>query len=131
MRLPPTSTRTSAVEPVSVVIRDEPTASRASFRAVSALEDYALLGDRRTAALVSRTGSVDWWCAPRFDAPACFAALLGTPQHGRFSIAPKNDVVRTSRRYRPGTMVLETEHETASGRVGVVDCLAMGHARPL
>jgi GH15 family glucan-1,4-alpha-glucosidase len=98
---------------------------------VSALEDYALLGDRRTAALVSRTGSVDWWCAPRFDAPACFAALLGTPQHGRFSIAPKNDVVRTSRRYRPGTMVLETEHETASGRVRVVDCLAMGHARPL
>jgi len=57
--------------------------------------------------------------------------LLGTPQHGRFSIAPKNDVVRTSRRYRPGTMVLETEHETESGRVRVVDCLAMGHARPL
>jgi GH15 family glucan-1,4-alpha-glucosidase len=98
---------------------------------VSALEDYALLGDRRTAALVSRAGSVDWWCAPRFDAPACFAALLGTPEHGRFSIAPKDAVVRTTRRYRPGTMVLETEHETASGRVRVVDCLAMGNARPL
>jgi GH15 family glucan-1,4-alpha-glucosidase len=98
---------------------------------VPALEDYALLGDRRTAALVSRAGSVDWWCAPRFDAPACFAALLGTAEHGRFSIAPEDGVVRTTRRYRPGTMVLETEHETASGRVRVVDCLALGHARPL
>jgi GH15 family glucan-1,4-alpha-glucosidase len=98
---------------------------------VPALEDYALLGDRRTAAMVSRAGSVDWWCAPRFDAPACFAAMLGTADHGRFSIAPKDGVVRTTRRYRPGTMVLETEHETASGRVRVVDCLALGHSRPL
>ena len=63
--------------------------------------------------------------------PACFAALLGTPEHGRFSIGPKDGVDRTTRRYRPGTMVLETEHETASGRVRVVDCLAMGHSRPL
>src|SRR5438067_820595 len=101
-------------------MRDEPTALRARFRAVSALEDYALLGDRRTAALVSRAGSVDWWCAPRFDAPACFAALLGTPEHGRFSIAPKDGGARTVRRYRPGTMVLETEHETSTGRVRVV-----------
>jgi GH15 family glucan-1,4-alpha-glucosidase len=98
---------------------------------VPGLEDYALLGDRRTAALVSRGGSVDWWCAPRFDAPACFAALLGTAEHGRFSIAPADGVVRTTRRYRPGTMVLETDHETASGRVRVVDCLALGHTRPL
>ncbi len=103
---------------------------------MAALEDYALLGDRRTAALVSRAGSVDWWCAPRFDAPACFAALLGTPEHGRFSIAPKDTgphggVLKTTRRYRPGTMVLETEHETASGKVRVVDCLALGHARPV
>jgi GH15 family glucan-1,4-alpha-glucosidase len=98
---------------------------------VPALEDYALLGDRRTAALVSRAGSVDWWCAPRFDAPACFAALLGTAEHGRFSIAPKEGAANTTRGYRPGTMVLETEHETASGRVRVVDCLALGHARPL
>jgi GH15 family glucan-1,4-alpha-glucosidase len=95
------------------------------------LEDYALLGDRRTAALVSRAGSVDWWCPPRFDAPACFGALLGTPEHGRFSIAPRDAEMRTTRRYRPGTMVLETEHETASGRIRVVDCLALGHARPL
>jgi GH15 family glucan-1,4-alpha-glucosidase len=95
------------------------------------LEDYALLGDRRTAALVSRSGSVDWWCPPRFDAPACFAALLGGPEHGRFSIAPRAGDVRTTRAYRPGTMVLETEHETDSGRIRVVDCLALGHARPL
>jgi len=97
---------------------------------VSALEDYALLSDRRTAALVSRTGSIDWWCPPRFDAPACFAALLGTPEHGRFSIAPIDTSARTTRRYRPGTMVLETEHETATGRVRVVDCLALGPGLP-
>ena len=95
-----------------------------------ALEDYALLGDRRTAALVSRAGSVDWWCVPRFDAPACFAALLGTEQNGRFSIAPTDPVVASTRRYRPGTMVLETEHETASGRVRVIDFLALSPERP-
>ncbi len=85
------------------------------------------------------TGSIDWWCTPRFDAPACFAALLGTREHGRFLIAPTaaaggtapNESVRTTRRYRPGTMVLETEHVTATGRVRVIDCLALGHARPL
>jgi GH15 family glucan-1,4-alpha-glucosidase len=98
---------------------------------VPALEDYALLGDRRTAALVSRSGSVDWWCAPRFDAPACFAAVLGSPDNGRFSIAPKDAPVRTTRAYRPGTLVLETDYETATGRVRVVDCLALGHSRPL
>jgi GH15 family glucan-1,4-alpha-glucosidase len=98
---------------------------------VPVLEDYALLGDRRTAALVSRAGSVDWWCTPRFDSPACFAALLGTPEHGHFSIAPTAAVVDTGRLYRPGTMVLETEYETQSGMVRVVDCLALGHARPL
>ncbi|HUI47448.1 MAG TPA: glycoside hydrolase family 15 protein [Acidimicrobiia bacterium] len=95
------------------------------------LEDYALLGDRRTAALVSRAGSIDWWCVPRFDHPACFAALVGTPDHGRFLIAPAEAPSRSMRRYRPGTMVLETEHETTTGRVRVVDCLALGHARPL
>ncbi len=95
------------------------------------LEDYALLGDRRTAALVSKGGSVDWWCTPRFDAPACFAALLGTPDHGRFLIAPTDPDCVTTRRYRPGTMVLETEHTTATGKVRVVDCLALEHSRPL
>jgi len=104
---------------------------------VSRLEDYALLGDRRTAALVSRSGSIDWWCSPRFDAPSCFAALLGTADHGRFLIAPNDTTpsdagtVQTTRHYLPGTMVLETEHETPIGRVRVIDCLALGHSRPL
>ena len=94
------------------------------------LEEYALLGDRRTAALVSRAGSVDWWCVPRFDSGACFAALLGTPQHGRFLVAPAEQPSVTTRRYRPGTLVLETEHTTTTGRVRVVDCLALDHERP-
>ena len=95
-----------------------------------ALEDYALLGDRSTAALVSRAGSIDWWCAPRFDAPACFARLLGTADHGFFAIAPVESAASATRRYRPGTMVLETEHTTPTGRVRVVDCLALGEDRP-
>jgi GH15 family glucan-1,4-alpha-glucosidase len=102
---------------------------------VAVLEDYALLGDRRTAALVSRAGSIDWWCPPRFDAPACFAGLLGTPDNGRFCIAPAVEAtpnrIETTRRYRPGTMVLETEHTTQQGRVRVTDCLALEHARPI
>jgi GH15 family glucan-1,4-alpha-glucosidase len=94
------------------------------------LEDYALLGDCRSAALVSRDGSIDWWCVPRFDSPACFAALLGTPDHGRFLITPIGPA-QSSRRYRPGSMVLETEHDTDGGRVRVVDCLVPGPDRPL
>ncbi len=93
------------------------------------LEDYALLGDRRTAALVSRSGAVDWWCVPRFDGGACFAAWLGRRDPGRFRIAPRGEA-RTTWSYRTGTMVLETEHETSQGRVRVTDCLALGHARP-
>ena len=94
------------------------------------LEDYALLGDCQTAALVSRGGSIDWWCVPRFDSPACFAALLGTSEHGRWMIAPTSPV-QSSHRYRTDTMVLETEHDTDTGRVRVIDCLAMGRDRPL
>jgi GH15 family glucan-1,4-alpha-glucosidase len=94
------------------------------------LEDYALIGDCHTAALVSRQGSIDWWCVPRFDSPACFAALLGTPDHGRFLLAPKGPA-QSSHRYRPDTMVLETEHDTETGRVRVVDCLVMRRERPL
>jgi GH15 family glucan-1,4-alpha-glucosidase len=94
------------------------------------LEDYALLGDCQSAALVSREGSIDWWCVPRFDSGACFAALLGTPDNGRFLIAPVAES-QSSRRYLSGTMVLETEHDTPTGRVRVVDCLAMGRDRPV
>src|ERR671913_339165 len=85
--------------------------------------DYALIGDGRSAALVSRDGSVDWLCWPRFDSPACFAALLGAPEHGRWRITPR-DVVpeRTLRQYRGDTLVLETVMETADGgAVALID----------
>ena len=85
------------------------------------LEDYALIGDCETAALVSRAGSIDWLCWPRFDSPACFAALLGDRQHGRWSIAPVEDGARITRRYRGHTLILETRIETAGGAVTVVD----------
>jgi GH15 family glucan-1,4-alpha-glucosidase len=87
------------------------------------IEDYALIGDTHTAALVGTDGSIDWLCVPRFDDGACFAALLGAPEHGRWLVAPAGDVTRTSRRYRDDTLVLETEFETADGAVRVVDCL--------
>ena len=76
------------------------------------LKDYALIGDTQTAALVGRNGSIDWLCLPRFDSGACFAALLGTPENGRWLLAPDQPVTRSQRRYRPGTAVLETEHVT-------------------
>jgi GH15 family glucan-1,4-alpha-glucosidase len=85
------------------------------------LEDYALVGDCETAALVSRGGSIDWLCWPRFDSGACFAALLGTPAHGRWLIAPAGADARVTRRYIPDTLILETRMETAGGAVSVVD----------
>ena len=84
------------------------------------LEDYALIGDCETAALVSRDGSIDWLCWPRFDSPACFAGLLGTPEHGRWLLAPAAASTIT-RQYRPNTLILETTFETAGGSVTVVD----------
>jgi GH15 family glucan-1,4-alpha-glucosidase len=85
------------------------------------IEDYALVGDGETAALVSRTGSVDWLCWPRFDSAACFAALLGSPEHGCWRLAPAAPAVGIRRGYVPDTLVLETEIETPDGRVRVVD----------
>ena len=85
------------------------------------IEDYALIGNCRTAALIGRDGSIDWLCWPRFDSPACFAALLGSPEHGRRLIAAQDPNAQVSRRYRPGTLVLETEFETADGSAVVVD----------
>ncbi|HXE46467.1 MAG TPA: glycoside hydrolase family 15 protein [Conexibacter sp.] len=85
------------------------------------IEDYGLIGDMQTAALVGREGSVDWLCLPRFDSASCFAALLGDERHGRWLLAPAGEVRATRRRYRPGTLILETEHETAEGLVRVID----------
>jgi GH15 family glucan-1,4-alpha-glucosidase len=87
------------------------------------IEDYALLSNLETAALVGRDGSIDWLCFPRFDSGACFAALLGDESHGRWLLAPAGGVRRVTRRYRPGTLVLETEFETDEGAVRVVDCM--------
>ena len=89
----------------------------------SRIEDYALIGDCQTAALVGRDGSIDWLCFPRFDSGACFAALLGTPEHGRWLLAPAGEVKQVRRRYRPGTLVLETEYEVEGGVVRLVDCM--------
>jgi GH15 family glucan-1,4-alpha-glucosidase len=91
----------------------------------SRIEDYALLGDGETAALVGLNGSIDWLCWPRFDSPACFAALLGTPDHGRWRIAPLDDHARARRAYREGTLILETEYETSEGAVRLVDFMPM------
>jgi GH15 family glucan-1,4-alpha-glucosidase len=94
------------------------------------IEDYALIGDCETAALVGRDGSIDWLCVPRFDSPACFAALLGAPDHGRWLISPSVPVRATRRRYRPGTLVLETEFETDAGVVVLVDCMPVRAGAP-
>jgi GH15 family glucan-1,4-alpha-glucosidase len=85
------------------------------------LEDYALIGDCETAALVSRTGSIDWLCWPRFDSGACFAALLGTAEHGRWLIGPVEPQVRVTRSYRDRTLILETRVETDGAAVTVLD----------
>ncbi len=85
------------------------------------IEDYALLGDCETAALVARDGSIDWLCWPRFDSGACFAALLGRPEHGRWLIAPSDASARRTRRYRDDTLILETDIETTDGAVTVID----------
>ncbi len=92
--------------------------------AMARIEDYALIGDCRSAALVSRGGSIDWLCWPRFDSAACFAALLGGDENGRWIIAPANGNARTSRSYIDSTMVLATRFETESGTAEVVDFLA-------
>jgi GH15 family glucan-1,4-alpha-glucosidase len=89
----------------------------------SLIEDYALIGDCHTAALVGRDGSIDWLCFPRFDSGACFAALLGTPEHGRWLLRPANQIKSIQRRYREGTLVLETDYETEDGALTVVDCM--------
>ena len=94
------------------------------------IEDYGLIGDMHTAALVGIDGSIDWLCLPRFDSSACFANLLGTEENGRWRIAPAGNVVAATRRYRPSTLVLETEFETADGVVRIIDCMALRVSHP-
>lgn len=94
------------------------------------IEDYALLSDGETAALLNRDGAIDWLCLPRFDDAACFAALLGTAEHGHWIIAPASPVTQCSRRYQDDTLVMETEFETAEGRVRVIDFMPMRKAAP-
>jgi len=94
------------------------------------LEDYALVGDTQTAALVGRDGSVDWMCMPQFDSPSCFAALLGGSEHGRWLLAPAGGIRRTTWRYADGALVLETTHETEDGAVRVVDFMPPRETAP-
>ena len=94
------------------------------------LEDYALIGDCETAALVGRNGSIDWLSFPRFDSAACFAALLGTPENGRWLLAPHGEVSRTRRWYHPGTLILETEFTTAEGVAAVIDFMPVRSGLP-
>ena len=94
------------------------------------IEDYALLGDLQTAALVGRSGSVDWLTFPRFDSSSCFTALLGSREHGRWSIAPLAGGPATERRYRPDTLILESEWQVGNGRVRVIDFMPPRETQP-
>ncbi|MGF6589848.1 glycoside hydrolase family 15 protein [Pseudomonas sp. 2835] len=89
------------------------------------IEDYALLGNCRSAALVGRDGSLDWLCLPRFDSPAVFAALLGDEENGRWRLAPSEPVVRVNREYLDGTLILHTTFTTTSGRARLIDCMPL------
>jgi len=94
------------------------------------IEDYALIGDLQTAALVGKDGSIDWLCLPDFASPACFCAILGTPANGRWKLAPTARLRNTTRAYRPGTLILDTIFETASGIVRVTDFMPIRGDQP-
>jgi GH15 family glucan-1,4-alpha-glucosidase len=93
------------------------------------IEQYALIGDCHTAALVGSDGSIDWLCVPRFDSGACFAALLGGPEHGRWRIGPSGKITAVQRKYREGTLILETEFETPEGRARLTDFMPASRTR--
>src|SRR5437588_5296029 len=93
------------------------------------IEQYALIGDCQTAALVGLDGSIDWLCFPWFDSAACFAALVGTPQNGRWIICPA-EPSEVRRQYRSDTLILETNFETADGAVTIIDCMPPREGRP-
>jgi GH15 family glucan-1,4-alpha-glucosidase len=103
--------------------------SKARFFMPLPIKDYALIGDGHTAALVGRDGSIDWLCFPRFDSGACFAALLGGPEHGRWLIAPAKQVLGIRRTYRDGTLILETEFDTEEGTARIIDCMPLSEER--
>src|SRR5687768_5571705 len=94
------------------------------------IEDYALIGDCQTAALVAKNGSIDRLCLPRFDSGACFAALLGGPEHGHWQIAPAGEPQRISRRYIDGSVALEAVFENAEGEVALLDCMPPRSTEP-
>lgn len=94
------------------------------------IEDYAIIGDTHTAALVGKNGSIDWLCLPRFDSPSCFSALLGDPSHGRWLITPTEPIRQATHRYRGETLVLETIFETDSGAVRVIDFMPRRQQKP-
>src|SRR5215475_14699177 len=85
------------------------------------IEDYGIIGNMVSAALVGRDGSIDWLCLPRFDSAACFSALLGGPEHGRWAIAPAANEIEVTRGYLSGTLVLETVFTTAEGSASLTD----------
>jgi GH15 family glucan-1,4-alpha-glucosidase len=99
-------------------------------RRITRIEDYAIIGDCHTAALVSREGSIDWLCLPRFDSPACFASLLGEPGNGCWQIRPSVPVRNVRRRYREDTLILETDFETEHGLVTLIDFMSPRAAAP-
>src|SRR5438552_13682654 len=109
------------------MLRARGTGRGESMSAKQRIEDYALIGDCATAALVGRNGSIDWLCLPRFDSAACFAALLGDPEHGRWMIAPADPDARVERHYRDASLVLVTTFETAEGTVELVDFVSLRH----
>jgi carbohydrate kinase (thermoresistant glucokinase family) len=133
---PPAVARDTTERPANPAVEasaPHPSAAAASRESLTAdlpldIEDYALIADCKTAALVGRNGSIDWLCWPRFDSNAVFAALLGTSEHGRWRIYPADPAPRVSRAYHDGTMVLETQFETADGRVALIDFMPAGRA---
>ena len=94
------------------------------------IEDYALIGDTHTAALVSTDGSIDWLCFPRFDSPACFAALVGSDENGHWRLRPRDEGAVRSRHYRSDTLILETEWSTPRGSVRVIDFMPLRDEAP-
>ena len=94
------------------------------------IEDYAIVGDLQTVALIGRSGSVDWLCLPRFDSGSVFSALLGSSEHGHWLIAPASGGHATERRYREDTLILESEWQTDTGRVRVIDFMPQRETKP-